>query len=157
PSKIGSGSVPSLNQLHHRLRIDQVLRPAGRVDHRRLADVDAEVVVERRQDFLEVAGGGLGVFAEGGGGGGGPGGFSAAAREERAAYLRPVVAAGFLVDPRRAAEFAPGDDGDIIEHAAIVEVLHEGAEALIQLAAMVANQVEILAVAVPTAVGKGDA
>ena len=65
-----------------------------------------------------------------------------------------MVAAGVLVDARRAAELAPDDHRHVVEHAAHVEVLDQGAEALIELAAVVADQVEVLAVAVPAAVGQ---
>src|SRR4051794_38968273 len=76
----------------------------------------------------------------------------AATGQQGTAHLRPVVAAGAVVDARRAAELAPDDDGRVVEHAAHVEVLDQGAEALVELAAVIADEVEVLAVAVPAAV-----
>ena len=78
----------------------------------------------------------------------------AAAGQQGAADLRPVVAAGVLVDARRAAELAPGDHRHVVEHAARFQVVDQGAERLVELGAVVAHQVEVLAVAVPAAVGQ---
>ena len=58
----------------------------------------------------------------------------AAAGEEGAVDLRPVVAAGGLVDPGGPAELAPGDHRHVVEQAAGVEVFDQGAEALVELA-----------------------
>ena len=54
-------------------------------------------------------------------------GLHAAAGQQGATDLRPVVAAGAVVDPRRAAELAPGDHRHVVEHAARFEVLDQGA------------------------------
>src|SRR5262249_34983055 len=76
----------------------------------------------------------------------------AAACQERAAYLRPVVPAGILVDARRPPEFAPGDHGHVVQQAPAVEILNEGAEPLVELGTVIADEMEILAVTVPAAV-----
>ena len=78
----------------------------------------------------------------------------AAAGQEGAADLRPVVAAGAAVDSRRAAELAPGDDRHVVEHAANFQVFDQGAQALVELGAVVAHQAEVVAVRVPAAVGE---
>src|SRR5262249_18582686 len=105
-------------------------------------------------DLAEVDGALLGVFAQAVGGADGLAGAHAAAGEQGAADLRPVVAAGLLVDARRAAELAPGDDRHVVEPAADLQVVEQGTQAAVELAAVVAHQVEVLAVAVPAAVGE---
>ncbi len=65
-----------------------------------------------------------------------------------------MVAARAAVDARRAAEFAPGDHRHVVEHAAHVQVFDQGAQALVELGAVVADQAEVVAVSVPAAVGE---
>jgi hypothetical protein len=60
---------------------------------------------------------------------------------EGATHRRPVVAGRLRVDVRRAAEFAPDDDRGVFQHAAKVEIFDQGAEALVELAAVVAGVV----------------
>jgi hypothetical protein len=67
-----------------------------------------------------------------------------------------MIAAGVLVDPRRAAEFAPGDHRHVVEQAALLEVFDQSRQALIELRAVIAHQVEILRVAVPPAIRQRD-
>ena len=81
-------------------------------------------------------------------------GAEAAAGEQGTAHLRPVVAAGLRIDLRRPAKLAPHDDGHVVEHAPVAEVVEERREALVELAAMVAHEVEVLPVAVPAAVAE---
>ena len=84
-----------------------------------------EKVVQRGVDFAEVdrAIGDLGAQAIGGADH--LAGAEAAAGEQAAADLRPVVAAGVVVDLRRAAELAPGDHGDVVGQAALVQVFDQ--------------------------------
>ena len=63
-------------------------------------------------------------------------------------WSRPAAA----VDPRRAAEFAPGDHRHVIEHAPDVQVFNQGTQALVELGTVVAHQPEIVAVGIPAAV-----
>src|SRR5262249_2664193 len=74
----------------------------------------------------------------------------AAAGEERAVYGRPVGPAGGLGDLRGAPEFAPDQPPDVLAPAALFEIFNQRGEALVQLGAVVSNQVEVLAVAVPS-------
>ena len=67
-----------------------------------------------------------------------------------------MVAARVVVDARRAAEFAPGDDGHVVLQAAIVQIFDEGAQRLIELAAVIAHKLEVVRVAVPSAEGEAD-
>ena len=131
-------------------------RPTGSTTSRH-GRVDAEVAIERGDHVLEVDRAIGGAFAQPVGRADDLAGLHAAAGQECAADLRPVVAAGTIVDLRRAAEFAPGDDRHIVEHAADVEIFDQGAQALIELAAVIAHQVEVLAVAVPAAEAERDA
>src|SRR5262245_28208680 len=82
--------------------------------------------------------------------------LEAAASEQGTAHVGPVVAAGLLVDPRSAAKFAPDDDGDVVEQTADFQVFEERGEALVELGAVIADEVEILVVAVPAAIGERD-
>ena len=124
-----------LDHFAHRfdVGIDQELRPAGRVEDAGLVDVDAEVVVERREDFLEL---------------------------DRAMYwdVRPGALVApitwpvrmpppassaqltcgqwsrllHVVDARRAAELAPDHDGDVLIQPARVQVLDQGGQGRVQ-------------------------
>ena len=116
---------------------------------------DAEVVVEGGHDLLEVDRSVLGMFAETIGRADDLAGPHAAAGEEGGGDGGPVVAAGVLVDPRRPAELAPGDDGRVLEHVVGVEVFDQGAHALVELGAVVADEGEVLTVAVPAAITQG--
>src|SRR5262249_11181344 len=139
------------HQFLHRRLLRQMLRAAGGIIHGVRHWVEAQIVIDRGHDFAESGGPGRGKFAQAVGGADDLAGLHAAAGHDGTAYLRPVVAAGAVVDARRAAEFAPGNYGHIVQHTAHVEVFHQSAEALVELAAMVADQVEVLAVAVPAA------
>src|SRR5207244_11928548 len=106
------------------------------------------------EDLAVVAGPPRSVAAGAVGSAEGLAGVHAAARHEAAAYRSPVVAAGLVVDARRAAELAPRHYRHVVEHAALIQVLDQGAEALVELAAVVAHEAEVLAVAVPAAEGQ---
>src|SRR5207253_2910316 len=80
-----------------------------------------------------------------------------AAGHEGTADLRPMVASSFLIDARRPAEFTPGNDRDVIEHAACFQIFDEGREGLVEFAAVVANQVKVLTMAIPASKGQRDA
>src|SRR5207245_2861393 len=99
------------HQFAHRRMVRQVLRSSGRVVDEMRGGVEAEVLVDSGQDFAMVDRTGDGVFAQAVGGADGLAGVHTAARHKGAADRRPVVAAGAIVDPRRAAEFAPGNHG----------------------------------------------
>ena len=79
-------------------------------------------------------------------------GAEPATGEEPAADLGPVVAAGILVDLRRTAEFTPRHDGDVLVEPALVQILDEGRQALVELRQMgVLHAIERVAVKVPAA------
>ena len=106
--------------------INEVLRPpvvVGELSGRR---VDAELVVERREEFLEMDGAVGGVFAEAVSGTEDLASLQAAAEEHCAGDLRPMVSAAVvIVDARRAAELAPDDDHHVVVQAASGQVFEQ--------------------------------
>src|SRR5262245_30309706 len=105
----------NLREFGERLFLDEKLGAAGGIGEAGLRHVDAQVLVERGEDLLEVDGTLGGFFAEAVGGADDLADAHSAAGEERAAYVRPVVAAGLFVDARSAAELAPNNHGHVVE------------------------------------------
>ena len=68
-----------------------------------------------------------------------------------------MVSAGGFVDAWGAAEFAPGDDADILVQAAGVQIFDQGGDSLIELVELRGELGEVAAVPVPTAEREGDA
>lgn len=68
-----------------------------------------------------------------------------------------VSSACFGIDAWCAAEFAPDDDGDIVEHAAFFEVGNECMESVIEDGQEVAHAGEVIAVGIEVADGDADA
>ena len=101
--------------------IDQVLRSSAQVINRCRSHVDAHVVIERCEDFLEFDGALDGVFAESIRFSYDLPGFHSAAGHQRKRNLWPVIAATHFVDLGGAAEFATEDDQRVVEHAAFFE------------------------------------
>ena len=134
--------------------IDQELRSACRVDDGRRGDIDPEVVIEGGDDFLHVDRSFFGIFAESVGRADRLAGSHAAAGEVGAADLCPVIATCTVVDFGSASEFAPNHDRHIVEHAAHFEVIDQSAQALIQFRTVIADQVKVLAVRIPSAVAE---
>src|SRR6185295_2258070 len=117
-----------LNEFLDRIPVvQQVLRTAGRIGELRL-QVDPQVPVQGRVDLVEVHGrdrvGGLPV-----GRADHLAAADAAAGHERRGDAGPVIAARVVGDLRGAAELAPEDDADVVEHAAVVQVLDQRADA----------------------------
>ncbi len=106
-----------------------------------------------------VGGGFAGVF---GGGADDLAHFEAAAGEEEGSEFAPVVAAAVFVDFWGAAHFAAADDEDILGEAAVVEVLDEGGDGVVEgcgdvAHALVEGGVVFVGVEVPDEVcGDGD-
>ena len=128
----------------------------GVVDHGVL-DVDAELVIEGGEDVLIVHGPILRFFAQAVGRTDDLAHAHAAAGQEGARRLGPVVAAGGFVDAWSAAEFAPGDDADILVEAAGVQVFDQGGDSLIELVELRRKLGEVAAVPVPATEREGDA
>src|SRR5262245_65753668 len=96
----------------------------------------------------------LGVFTQAIGRADGLAAANAASGNVRAAHLRPVIAAGAGVDSGCSTKLAPGNDRHVIEPSPSVQIFDQGAQALVELAAVVAHEVEIVAVAIPPAIRK---
>src|SRR5207249_694723 len=116
-----------LHQLPNYRLLDDVLRPAGRVADGGLGGVNAQVVIQGGENLLEMHRPLLGVLAQPIGGADGLTSAHAAAGQDGTTDLRPMVAAGVFVDSRCAAKLAPGDYRHVIEHAANIQVLYQGA------------------------------
>src|SRR5208283_3639474 len=75
-----------------------------------------------------------------------------AAADDYRPAARPVVAAGILVDARRAAEIADPQEDRVLPEAAFVQFADQRAHGLVQVWQLASAQgVEILAVGVPAA------
>src|SRR5262245_49851843 len=109
-------------------------------------------MVERGVDFLERDGTRFGLAAEAIGGTNDVARFHATAGHESARDARPVVAAGVLVDLRRAAKLAPGDDRTIVGQAALVQVLNQSGHGFVEYRQLLFGVFEILAVPIPKTV-----
>src|SRR5437016_4313445 len=122
-ARLVSFSTSQSNQFMNGRNIDQVLRAAHRIDDGRGGRIDAQVVIQGGKHFLERDRAIPGIFPQPIGGANHLARPHAAASQQGTTYLRPVIAAGALVDARRAAEFAPGNHRHVVEHAAGVQVL----------------------------------
>ena len=131
---------------------DQVLRSTSWVGDGRRAGIDAQVVVDRGDDFLHVNRAIECVLAESVGRSDGLTCSHAASGQQAATDSRPVIASGVRIDSRSTTEFAPHGDGCVVQHASVVEILNQRGDALIELAAMIADQVKVFPVAVPATV-----
>ena len=70
--------------------------------------------------------------------------------KQRTVDLRPVVAAGVLVDLRRAAELAPHDDRHVLVQPAVVQVFDQCGHALVEQRHVLPAGVERVARASPS-------
>ena len=150
--------MPTSDELADRLSaVEQEMRAVGGVVDHGVLDVDAELVIERGEDILIVHGPILRFLAQAVGRTDHLAHPHAAAGQEGARGSGPVVAAGGFVDPRRAAEFAPGDHADVLVQAAGVQVFDQSGDSLIELVELRRELGEVAAVPVPTAERKRDA
>src|SRR5579884_2374474 len=115
--------------------IDDVLRPPRRVSGGCHLRMDAEIVIESGENFAESHGAIAGVFTQAIGSADDLPCLHAATGQQSAAHLRPMIAASLLVDARCPPEFTPSDDRHVTEHSACVQIVDQGAKALIELAA----------------------
>ena len=118
--------------------------------------IDAEVMVERGEDFAEGDGAVCGLRADLVGGADDLAVAHVAASEHGAGDAGPVVAPAFGIDDGGAAKFPPDDDGDVLLHAALVQVCDEGAEGAIEEGQVFAELLEIVAVIIPAAEAERD-
>ena len=136
---------------------DEVVGTAGEVGDGGFVRIDAEVVVKGGKDFAKSDGTLVGFAAESVGGADGLASFHAAAGEQSAGDARPMIAAGVGVDFWSAAEFSPNNKGNVFVHAALVKVIDQGGDALVEQWHVFAASFEVAVVPVPAAEGEGDA
>src|ERR1044071_2345649 len=136
--------------------VDQVLGPAAEVGDGDLGHVDAEVVVEGGEDVAEEDRAIGGFAAPAIGGADDLAGFHAPACQHGAGDPGPVIATGVLVDGRGPAELAPDDDGDVAVQALGLEIVEQGANALVEQWQVGPGVFVIVPVIIPKAEGNGD-
>ena len=147
----------ALDQFLHRFAdIDEELWTSCGVWDGCVHHVDPQVVVSGADDFLHVHGTRDGVLTKAIGAADCLSGSHATTSHECTADLWPVIAAGTLVDSWSATEFAPDEDSNVLEHSALFQIENKSTDGLVEFSAMVADEVEVLAVTVPAAVGEGD-
>ena len=150
--------VPGSDQLADRVSaVEQEVGAVGGVVDHGVLDVDAELVIERGEDILIMHGPILRFLAQAVGRTDDLAHAHAAAGQEGARRPGPVVSAGGFVDARGAAEFAPGDDADILVEPAGVQIFDQGGDSLIELVELRGELGEVAAVPVPTAERERDA
>jgi hypothetical protein len=141
-----------LDQFADRFMIDEELRPTCGVYDGGGSNVDSEVMVEGRYDLLHVNRAFFCIFTESVCCADRLAGSHGSAREPCATDLRPVVTSRSVIDFGSTTEFTPDDDGDIVEHIALLKVIEQGTEALVEFGSVIADEVEVLAVGVPSTV-----
>ena len=128
----------------------------GVVDHG-ILDIDAELVIEGGEDVLIMHRPISRFFAQAVGRADDLSHTHAAAGQEGARRLGPMVSAGGFVDTGGTAEFAPGDDADILVEPPSVQIFDQRRNSLIKLVELRGKLGEVSAVSVPTSEGECDA
>src|SRR4051812_15723284 len=147
-----------LDELFHWFEaINQILRTAGEIGHGCRCDVDAEVMIKGGEDFAELDGAIHGFTSEAIGGADDLTRFHSAASEQGAGDPRPMVASAIFVDRRSAAELAPDDNRNIFFKTAIINVIDQGGQTLVEQWEILTERAEIIAVMIPTAERESDA
>ena len=114
-------------------------------------------MIKRGEDFAELHGPLGGLAAETIRRANHLAGLHAASEEQPARDARPMIASAVLVDGGRAAELAPNDHRNILVQSALVQILDQRAESLIEQRQVLAQSTEVVAVMVPAAERQGDA
>ena len=105
----------SLNQFSDRIAmIYKILRSTSLIGYCGRANVNAQTIVQCGEHLLIMHGPVLRHFPQSIRRTNDLPGFHAATSQQAAGHLWPVVSATVFVDSRRAAEFSPGDDADVI-------------------------------------------
>src|SRR5436190_19267150 len=94
--------------------IDQILRASGQVVQRHLVRIDAQVVVEGREDFAELHRALHRFATQAIGRANHLANLHSAAKHHRARDARPMIASAIIVDGRCAAEITPNDYGHVL-------------------------------------------
>ena len=67
-----------------------------------------------------------------------------------------MVATGAGIDSRSSAKLAPHCNSCVVQHSAVVEILNQRGDALVELAAMITDKIKVLAMTVPATVRHRD-
>ena len=122
------------NQFLDRLVVvEQTLSPAGLVGEHQLLRGDPQIVVQGCEDLQQVDRSFLRILAQVVGRADRSAKFHPSPRQQDTHHFRPVVTtAVIVVNPGGTAEFAPDDDGDILVEPAIVQVLDQGGDPVVE-------------------------
>src|SRR5262245_41481730 len=134
----------STHELPHGLQsiLDEELRTAIEVRDRDFVYVEAEAVIEGDEDFAELHGAFHRFASQAIGRADDASGLHAATENQTAGDAWPVVAAGVLVDRGGASEFAPDHYGHVFFQPAPVQIIDQGADALVQQGQVLAERAE---------------
>ena len=116
--------------------------------------IDPELVVDCREDFLQVDRAILGSFAEAVGRSDHLSMAESPASQEEEAGLGPVIAASIAVDSGRPSELARQHDDGIVQPPRVFQVFHQTGEAIVEAGKFLPHGVEVFAVRIPPADGK---
>src|SRR6184192_4194050 len=111
---------------------DEVLRPPGEVGELRGGDINSQLLVERGEDLPEMNRPAFRLLAPARRRTQHLAAPQTAPGYQSTANVGPVVAAGVSVDLRRAAEFPPSDHGNVLQQAALVQILKQRGQAEIE-------------------------
>ena len=103
----------------------------GEVAVRRFVRINAETVIERGVDFLEVHGTIIRFATNSIRRTNDLTSSHAAAGQQRTGNVGPMVATAILIDPWRPPELAPHQNGRIVGHTTIMQVLNESRNGLV--------------------------
>ena len=105
--------------------IDQILRTSRQIVDRRAIDVESEVVIKGREDFLKmhrafrwILGQRICLPDD-------LSGSNSSTRKQRAAHLRPVIPTAFVVDLRSPTEFTPHNDRRVAIKSSVFQVIQQ--------------------------------
>ena len=134
--------------------LNQVARPTVEIVEGGCIRVDAQRVIQRGVHLGECYRTVAGLAAEAVGRTYDLSVIESAAGEQAARDARPMVAAGVFVDGRCAAELTPANDDDILVQSALVQILDECSETLVEHGEVLSGAIEIAPVPIPSAEGE---
>ena len=132
------------------MAVDEVLRSTRKVIHGRVFG-DSQEAVERRVDFTEMNRSVRDFTAQAIGRANDLSRPETTTSNQAATDAGPMIPSGVFVDLWGSAKFAPRDHSNVLIHSALVEVLNQGGEGLIEVGQMrVSCFAEVPTVKIPT-------
>src|SRR4030095_15967550 len=131
--------------------LDEVLRPTGQIVDRGFCDVDAEVMIQRCENFPEAHWAFNRLAAEAIRRANDLAVAHRTSGEQRARDTRPMIAPGVLIDRWRASELTPHHDSDILVQASLAQVGEQRRQSLIEQRQVLPERVEIPSMMIPAA------